>query len=231
MKGYNGLEIGIFVRKLNRFLAEIRLGKNISVAHIPNTGRLEELLFKGNRILLSKHDMTTRKTQWSIRYAEKKGEWISIDSQLPNALVEEALKENIIIELKDYSSIRREVTFGKSRFDFYLENDKGESCFLEVKGVTLEKNGVALFPDADTKRGIRHLKELGDAKSKGHRAVALFVIQLSQVQAFSPNPDNPSFYRAFDEALESGVECYAYIVRISSEEIKLDKRIEIAPQL
>lgn len=225
MDGYIHLKEASLRRKRNRFLAEITLDGQVGMAHIPNTGRLGELLFEGNRILVSEHDDAHRKTRFSIRFARKADRWVSIDSQVPNRLVEEALRRGELPEFVSYVTIRREKVFKDSRFDFYLEDEAGNGCYVEVKGVTLVKEGTAMFPDAPTARGIRHLNGLVNAKAEGFRAVVLFVVQAGDAVRFEPNPTDRPFVDALNNAVGNGVECLIYRVVTEPDRMVLGPRM------
>lgn len=230
MKGYANLKEAMFVGKRNRFLGDVRIDEVPEMAHIPNTGRLGELLYKENRVLLSHHDDAGRKTQWTVRFAWDGTSWVSVDSGAPNRLVAEALERGTIEPLRHLVSFRREVAWGSSRFDFRLEDGQGRATLLEVKGVTLVRNGCAYFPDAPTTRGIRHLEELAQAAASGMGAVVLFVIQSMRAECFSPNPEDPEFTRALRAAQQRGVTVLVYRVRIDENCMELDEPMKIAPQ-
>lgn len=153
---------------------------------------------------------------------------INIDSQVPNAVVEEALRNKKIDKLKDYNSILREKTFGDSRFDFKVSNEKGEEYYLEVKGVTLEENGHCMFPDAPTERGTKHLLELIKVKESGRGAGVLFLIQLKGAKSFSPyDAMDKNFGDALRLAKENGVDIYAYDCNVGENYIELDSEVNI----
>ena len=176
-----------FINRPNRFHANVKLGEEEIKVHVPNTGRCKELLIPGCTVFLREENNPTRKTPYDLMAVYKGEKLISIDSHIPNKVVDEALKNKKIKGLEKYTNILREKTFGKSRFDFKISSDSGEEYFLEVKGVTLEENGYARFPDAPTERGARHLLELVEAKKQGYGAGAIFLIQLKEVNKFSPN--------------------------------------------
>lgn len=227
---YSEGSFAIFLARPNRFVALCRLPDGEEVqAHVKNTGRCRELLLPGVTVWLQRHHDPARKTAWSL-VTVKKGEiLINLDSQAPNQLVAEALAEGLL-QLPGFETptlIRREQRYRQSRFDFYLEqNDR--AAFLEVKGVTLEEDGLALFPDAPTLRGVRHLEELMTAAEEGYGAFVLFVIQMKGVHTFSPNDrTHPDFGRTLRMAAERGVISLAMDCQVWPQGAKLDRRVEI----
>ena len=163
-----------FINRPNRFNALVELeGEEITV-HVPNTGRCKELLVEGVKVLIRKENNPTRKTKYDLISVYKGNELISIDSQIPNKVVMEALQNKKIEKLIRYNNILKEKTFGNSRFDFKLSNDNGEEYYLEVKGVTLEEDGHAMFPDAPKERGRKHLLELIEVKKVVEEQVCYF---------------------------------------------------------
>ena len=176
--------------------------------------------------MLSYHPSPNRKTQYELRMVMKNSSWISIDSQLPNALAQEAIESDLIEELMGYTEIKREVTFQNSRFDLQLLGE--DICYVEVKGVTLERDGWCYFPDAPTERGRKHIDELINAKKEGYRSVLLFVVQIEDARGFSPNKlTDPSFAEKVKTAYESGVEVLAYHCHISPQEIYIVGKLPI----
>lgn len=227
MKIQNKVIKGKFIKRLNRFEAMIDIEGEANLVHVPNTGRCRELLLEGADVLLEKREGKQRKTAYELIMVYKEGKLVSIDSQLPNKLAEEAIKNNEIAELKDYDYIKREKTYGDSRFDLYLEKE-GERAFVEIKGVTLEVDGVAKFPDAPTERGTKHIYELIKAKQEGYRACILFVIQLSFAEYFTPNSlMDPDFAQALNNASIAGIEILAYGCDVLENEVKIIKPMEV----
>lgn len=227
MKINNKIIKGNFIKRLNRFEAIVDIQGESNLVHVPNTGRCKELLFEGAVVLLEKRDGKHRKTAYELIMVYKKNKLIAIDSQLPNKLAEEALRNNVINELQDYEYIKREVVFGDSRFDLYMEK-KGEKAFVEVKGVTLEVDAVAKFPDAPTERGTKHIYELIKAKNEGYRACLLFVVQLDFAKYFTPNSVmDPKLAEALKAAKSAGVEIYAYGCQVKEDEVHLYKPMEV----
>ena len=217
---------GTFIKRPNRFIAHIDIDGQEVICHVPNTGRMKELLIPGVKVMLSRHDTSTRKTEYELRMIMKNSNWISIDSQLPNTLAHEAITYDVISELQGYKEIKREVTYNNSRLDFQLIGD--DTCFIEVKGVTLERDGWCYFPDAPTERGRRHIDELIRAKAEGYRSVLLFVIQIEDARGFSPNRiTDEAFADKVKEAEESGVEVLAYGCHVSPEEVYITGKVPI----
>lgn len=217
-----------FISRPNRFNAVVKLNREEITVHVPNTGRCRELLIPGCTVFLREELNSTRKTPYDLVAVYKEDKLISIDSQIPNKVVEEALKNGKVKELSQYTKILREKTFGKSRFDFKISNDENEEYFLEVKGVTLEDKGYARFPDAPTERGAKHLLELVEAKKQGYGAGAMFLIQLKDVNKFSPNDErDQEFGKALRFAKENGVDIFAYNCIVTEDGIEINEPVEI----
>ena len=217
-----------FIERPNRFHANVKIEDKIIKVHVPNTGRCREILISGCTVFLRKEDNPTRKTPFDLVAAIKDNKLISIDSQIPNKVVDEALKNKKIEELNKYVNILREKTYGKSRFDFKISTEEGFEYFLEVKGVTLEEHGHSRFPDAPTERGTKHILELVEAKKEGYGAGILFLIQLEEVKSFKPNDvTDPKFAEALRYAKDNGVDILAYNCKVAEDSIELNERIEI----
>lgn len=217
-----------FIKRPNRFQGYVVIDKEEILVHVPNTGRCKEILVPGCKVLLREELNPNRKTLYSLIAAYKGNKLISIDSQVPNKVVEEALNNRKIKELNHYNIISREKTFGNSRFDFKLSNEHGEEYYLEVKGVTLENNGWCKFPDAPTERGRKHVLELIEVKNQGKGGGILFLIQLESANKFSPNDDtDPLFGEAVRLAKKSGVDILVYNCKVSKDEIEILENIEI----
>lgn len=211
---YETIKSGIFRERPNRFTACVETEGSRETVHVKNTGRCRELLIPGVRVYLSQAgNMENRKTKYDLVCVEKrrpgrKPLLINMDSQIPNDAAEEWLKTGELFGKT--ARIRREVTYGGSRFDFCIDDEKGQCHYLEVKGVTLEENGVALFPDAPTERGVRHLKELAACAKAGFGAWLLFVIQMKGMRVFRPNwTMHEDFARALLDARRCGVKILA----------------------
>jgi sugar fermentation stimulation protein A len=204
-----------FVRRINRFLAVVQLHEMENFVHVPNTGRLSELLVEGAKVCLKKFDDPNRKTQYGLLFVAYKGIWVSVDaSNMPNRLMEEALEKGLLSEFEGLSLLRREVLVHDSRFDFSFQW-KNNLYFMEIKGVNLVEDGVAMFPDAPTKRGEKHLRELILQKKKGCGACVVFLIQREDATVFRPHMvRDPAFSRALLDAFVAGVELYAYVSKI-----------------
>lgn len=221
----NNIKLAKFIRRPNRFQAYVELdGKEIMV-HVPNTGRNKEILVPGYTVVLREESNPFRKTKYDLIAGYKGEKLINIDSQIPNKVVEEALKEGKIKTLKNYNNIQREKNFGNSRFDFKLEDEEGNEYYLEVKGVTYEENGRTAFPDAPTERGRKHLLELVDIKESGRGAGVLFLIQMNNVDYFSPFDERDKLFgEALRYAKHRGVDIFAYECEVGENYIILNKK-------
>lgn len=201
---------GIFKNRPNRFIAEVEVGSNLEIAHVPNTGRCKELLVDDAVVWLKVADNPKRKTRFSLHFVENKNVLVSLYSQQANSIVYDAILEGKIKELNGYSIYQREKAIDNSRIDIYLANEI-EECYVEVKGVTLIVDGEARFPDAPTERGSKHLKELIKLKKEGNRCVVFFLIQHPVGKFFRPNWKNDhKFSQTLNEAYENGVEILVY---------------------
>ncbi len=215
-----------FSDRPNRFLVNLKLdGSNkTEKAFLHDPGRMKELLVPNTKLIIREPlRLKDRKTSWDILAVEYENRIVTINSSLPNQVIKQAINNKWINEISNYNNLKAEVKYGSSRLDFMLSNDK-ETCFVEVKGVTLVKGKKALFPDAPTKRGTRHLRELIDIKSKGCRAIALFVCMRDDPKNFSPNKEtDPEFSFQFKEAIIKGVEMLVYTVKpvIKNEKLTL----------
>lgn len=215
------------MKRPNRFIAFVIIDGEEETVHVKNTGRCKELLISGAKVILEKSENPKRKTKYSLIAVYKGDMLINMDSQVPNAVVAEALREGKISEIGAVSFTKREVTFSQSRFDIYYE--KGEKKgFIEVKGVTLERDGVALFPDAPTIRGTRHVYEMIKAKEEGYEANIMLLIQMMGVEYFTPNMEmDKNFTQALSLAKEKGINIMAYDSVVRENSIYIGKRIEI----
>ena len=216
-----------FLRRVNRFTAFVELNGQEEMVHVKNTGRCKELLLEGARVFLEEADKEGRKTKYSLIAVYKGDTLVNMDSQAPNQMAAEALAEGKIIEIGEVDFLKREVKYENSRFDlFYQKGDK--KGFIEVKGVTLEEDGVAKFPDAPTERGAKHLRELIKAKEEGYEAAVLFVIQMKGVQEFRPNEErDKNFTEALREAEKAGVEILAYDCRVQVGKVYIDQEVPL----
>jgi len=203
---YSRMLPGIFHSRPNRFLAHIEIEGNMEICHVKNTGRCRELLPPGAEVWCQKSDNPARKTGYDLIAVRKGQRLINMDSQAPNAAAKEWLLAGGLGELEE---LRAEVFRGNSRFDFAFRQ-QGRQCFLEVKGVTLEEDGICAFPDAPTERGAKHLRELAEAAAQGCGAYVLFVIQMEDVRYLHPNDTtDPAFGKALREAAAAGVRVLA----------------------
>lgn len=214
-----------FISRPNRFIAKVMLNKEELTVHVKNTGRCRELLIENARVILEKSSNPGRKTQYDLIAVYKGNTLINMDSQSPNKAVGEWLSAGGF--LKNPTFIKPESTFGKSRLDFYEENES-EKAYIEVKGVTLEENGIARFPDAPTERGRKHLSELINARNQGFRAAVIFVIQMKGCHLFEPNyaTDKP-FAKELKRAYENGVEIIAVDCKVQPDGMTVDEKIEV----
>jgi sugar fermentation stimulation protein A len=201
---------GRFLARDNRFRVTAEVKGREVWAHLPNSGRLGELLVPGRRALLVERPSAGRKTGYDLILVEMEGRWVSVDARLPNDLVAEALRVGRIAPLAGYPIMRREVPFGRSRFDFRLEGPDRAPCLVEVKSITLVIDGLGCFPDAVTARGRRHLEELAGAVAEGFRAAVVFVVQRDDAVGVRPHDESdPDFGRTLRESAQRGVEVYA----------------------
>ena len=221
---------GVFMERLNRFVGLVNISGSVSRVHIHDPGRLSELLIFGAEVLVREHAVAGRKTDYFL-FAVKHGDmWILIDSSLHSKIVEEAVRENLIKELEGYSILKREFKFKSSRIDFLLKSPSGVKVLMEVKGCTLVKDGLALFPDAPTSRGRRHVLELIDAVHQGFESIILFLILREDANAFMPNWDvDPEFSKALLNAHNHGVKVLAYTapLNVSNLEIKVTRPVKV----
>ena len=216
-----------FLRRVDRFTAFVELNGQEEMVHVKNTGRCKELLLEGARVFLEEADKEGRKTKYSLIAVYKGDVLVNMDSQAPNQMAAEALAEGKIEEIGEVNFLKREVKYENSRFDIYYQ--KGEKKgFIEVKGVTLEEDGIAKFPDAPTERGAKHLKELIKAKEEGFEAAVLFVIQMKGVREFCPNEErDQNFTAALREAAAAGVKILAYDCGVQVGKVWIEEKIPV----
>ena len=216
-----------FIRRLNRFAALVDLDCREVMVHVANTGRMTELLTPDRPVLLRPASKPGRKTAFDLMLVDLGFALCSTDSRLPPQLVEEAFLEGKLPPFAGYHQSRREVTFEESRFDLMLSGEAG-ICYVETKSVNLVEDSVALFPDAPTERGVKHLGTLVKALEAGHRAAAFFVIQRPDAEAFRPHRTaDPAFAKALRDAVAHGVEVYAFNCRVTRREIVINRRIPV----
>jgi len=198
---------------------------NIEVCHVKNTGRCKELLTNGAVIFVQESNNISRKTKYSIISVYKGGKLINIDSQAPNIVFHEYLLDGGLFQ--NISKIEKECKYKNSRFDFYIEAD-GKKIFVEVKGVTLEENGVVMFPDAPTERGLKHLKELGESIDEGYEAFVCFIIQMKDVLYFTPNyRTHREFGEALKEMVKKGVNIMALDCEVTKDSLVARNKVGI----
>lgn len=220
----------VFCSRPNRFIAEVQIGTTRELVHVKNTGRCKELLVPGCRVYLSAARNPNRKTKYDLIAVEKARNGmppllINMDAQIPNDAAEEWLKSGALFPAD--AEIRREVTHGNSRFDFAITHH-GTTHFLEVKGVTLERDGLVLFPDAPTVRGVKHIRELISCVQEGYGAWLLFVIQMKGAAAFMPNDTmQPEFGAALRDAEKAGVHLLAMDCRVTPDTVALDQPVPV----
>lgn len=215
---------GIFLSRPNRFIAHVRIHGQEEICHVKNTGRCRELLTPGTTVWCSVSDNPQRKTKYDLIAVQKGDRLINIDSQAPNAAAKEWLLSGGLGEI---TALRPETQHGNSRFDFSFQKD-GKLCFLEVKGVTLESDGICAFPDAPTVRGTRHLRELTEAIRDGYGAYVLFVIQMEAVRYLRPNDStDPTFGAALREAEKAGVRILAMDCSVKADAMTLRTPVSI----
>ena len=227
MKFKERLLQGTLIKRYKRFFVDIKYKNKIITGHCPNTGSMMGLLNKGNKIWFSRSDNPSRKLKYTLEIIEVGKKMIGINTLLTNKIVFEALSQKKIKNFVKFNNIKPEVKFSdKTRFDFLISDNK-EKCFLEVKNVTLSrKDEIAEFPDAITSRGAKHLKELIIAKQRGFESYILYLIQREDCKSFRIAKDIDEDYKiAFDKALKKGVKIICYDCKISTEEIKLNNRI------
>ncbi|MCR5756182.1 MAG: A/G-specific adenine glycosylase [Acetatifactor sp.] len=222
---YQHIVQGEFIDRPNRFIAHVALDGMKERVHVKNTGRCKELLLPGTKVYLEKSDNPERSTVYDLVAVEKNGQIINIDSQATNKVVEEWLWTKAFFP--NLVCVRPETTYGNSRFDFYVETPE-EKIFIEVKGVTLERDGVVLFPDAPSERAVKHVLELTEAKKAGYRTMILFVIQMKGVKYFTPNKEmQRDFAEALCNAEKQGVELYAYDCNVTQDSLAIRQQVQV----
>ena len=228
MKGspmfYKNMVEGRFLARPNRFIAQVEIDGQVETVHVKNTGRCRELLQPGARVWCAGSDNPARKTKYDLITVEKGPYLINMDSQAPNQAARKWLEAG---GLGPVELVKPEQTFGNSRFDFYLER-QGRGMYLEVKGVTLENEGICRFPDAPTERGAKHLRELIAAKEAGFEAGVLFVIQMRPVRWLEPNDGtDPAFGAALREAAAAGVQVLAVDCFVTEDSMEIGGFVKV----
>jgi sugar fermentation stimulation protein A len=219
---------GTLIKRYKRFLADVMLDNRDEVtAHCTNSGSMKSCLENGAEVYLTPVTDPKRKTRFTWEMIKINGDWVGINTGNPNKLAFEAIFKGEIPELKNYTTVRREVKFGDSRFDVFAENES-EKCFVEVKNVTLKEGKFALFPDAVTTRGQKHLKTLMEVKKQGLRAVMLYIVQRMDVEIFAPAVEiDPDYAKALKVAVLAGVEVIAMQAKVTPEKIVLVKKLPV----
>ena len=215
---------GIFLARPNRFIAHVEIDGRTEVCHVKNTGRCRELLPPGAKVWCAVSDNPNRKTKFDLIAVQKGHRLINMDSQAPNIAAMEWLKAG---GLGHVENLKAETTHGDSRFDFSFTKD-GTPCFLEVKGVTLETDGICAFPDAPTQRGAKHLRGLSELAKAGYGAYVLFVIQMTDVKYLHPNDaTDPIFGSALRQAAADGVQVLAVACTVTADSMEIEKEVEV----
>ncbi|MFC4771126.1 DNA/RNA nuclease SfsA [Enterococcus hermanniensis] len=224
---YSAIQLARFLERSNRFIARCRLIATDEeiIVHVKNTGRCKELLIPGVTVAVNYQPAVKRKTAYDLIAVKKNALWINIDSQIPNALAAEGILSGLVslpgIE-GALSLLKREVTYGHSKFDLYFETDQQEKGFVEVKGMTLENQGVGAFPDAPTMRGLKHVEELQQAQQRGYHCFVLFIVQFPKINvATIHSAMQPALSEAIKQATADGVQILAYNCEVDQETIAL----------
>lgn len=222
---YEQIEQAVFLERPNRFVAYVEAAGKREICHVKNTGRCRELLLPGAEIYVQRQSNPARKTPLDL-IAVKKGErLINMDSQAPNRVTAEWLRTGGFCGSD--AMIKPECRYGNSRFDFYIEDGK-RKIFMEVKGVTLEEEGIVRFPDAPTERGVKHIHELIECKKAGYEAYIFFVIQMNNVRFMEPNDQtHPAFGEALRRAASEGVGVFARECMVKPDELVIDREVEV----
>ncbi len=220
---YENIVPGIFLVRPNRFIAHVEINGAVEICHVKNTGRCAELLIPGARVYLQRSDNPARKTKYDLIAVYKGDVLINMDSQAPN----KAAAEFIPRLFENVTLVKPEARHGDSRYDFYIEAGV-RRIYMEVKGVTLEEDGVAMFPDAPTERGVKHLGGLVSCVEEGYEAAVLFVIQMKGVREFKANVrTHPQFGEALRRAAGAGVQVYAMDCVVAPDELVIDKPVPV----
>lgn len=218
------MAVGSFLARPNRFIAHVEIDGNTEVCHVKNTGRCRELLPTGAKVWCEVSNNPARKTKYDLITVQKGERLINMDSQAPNIAAKEWLLAGGLGKIENLKS---ETTQGESRFDFSFTKD-GRPCFLEVKGVTLENDGICAFPDAPTQRGAKHLRGLSQLAKEGYGAYVLFVIQMTDVKYLHPNEaTDPNFGAALRQASADGVQILAVDCRVTEYSMDIENKVEV----
>lgn len=212
---YQNIIQAVFLERPNRFIAKVKIGNQVETVHVKNTGRCRELLLPGAPVLLEHSDNPSRKTQYDLITVWKESlGWVNIDSQAPNQIAREWLST------QGFDTVKPEYVYGSSRIDFFMEK-AGEKYLMEVKGCTLEIDGIGYFPDAPTQRGVKHLNELIRAQQEGYHAAVAFVIQMNGITEVRPHGStDPAFEEALNRAKEQGVKVIFLCCTVERQEVR-----------
>lgn len=213
---YRNIINGSFIDRPNRFIAHVEINGTVETVHVKNTGRCRELLIPGAQVRLETADNPARKTKYDLVDVYKDGlGWVNIDSQAPNKVAAEWLAK------QGFDLVKPEYTYGKSRIDFYMERG-GQKYLMEVKGCTLEVDGIGYFPDAPTERGVKHLRELIKAREDGYECATAFVVQMEHIAEVRPNvKTQPEFGKAWEEAQAAGVKIVFLLCHVGEESLEI----------
>lgn len=222
---YKNIREGKFISRPNRFIAHIEIDSKVEVCHVKNTGRCRELLVPGARVFVQESDNHMRKTKYDVISVYKGNELFNIDSSAPNKVFKEWIENSAYFGKIDF--IKPECSYKNSRFDFYIECGE-RKIFVEVKGVTLEENGVLMFPDAPTERGVKHLGELSQWVKEGHEGYAVFIVQAEKAKYFTPNKKtHKEFADALVSAKKAGVGILCLCCNVKSNEISVKEHVKV----
>ena len=222
---YDNILKGKFISRPNRFIAHIEINGKVEICHVKNTGRCKELLIPNARVFVQENNNPKRKTKFSLISVIKENKLINMDSQVPNKIVHEWISDGSLIT--DITLIKPESKYKSSRFDFYIETEN-RKAFIEVKGVTLENQGVVKFPDAPTERGVKHVKELCECVKEGYDAYIIFVVQMKNVLHFEPNVEtHKEFAEALKEAKKQGVHIIAVDCHVNENSIDIMDYVKV----
>lgn len=222
---YENTKRAVFLDRPNRFIAHVDLNEQTETVHVKNTGRCKELLIPGTEVILEESVNPARKTKYDLICVNKSGRWINMDSQVPNKAAAEWIRAGRLFP--EEVTLKTEKVYGNSRFDIYVESPC-RKAFIEVKGVTLEENDIARFPDAPTQRGVKHVEELIRCQEDGYEAYLLFVIQMKGIREFEPNwSTHPQFGEVLQKAQNAGVHLLAYDCLIREDYIEIQDPVPI----
>ena len=217
-----------FLRRLNRFSCLVSIGGEREIVYLPNSGRLESVLVPGQTVFLVEKSHSGRRTRYDLTMAYVGKDIVSVDGRVPADLFDEAIREKRLPQFDGYSVVRREATFCRSRLDFLLGGQNRQGYYVEVKSVTLVEGGRALFPDAPTERGRRHLEDLMRARREGYDAAVVFIVQRRDALRFSPNDGvDPAFARTLRDASRQGVRVYCYGCMVTLEKVDISGELVV----